>query len=116
MLSNLGWRSQPLGVRGQDAQWLEHGPRVSIAHANVRDWGAPKAITATAHKLARILYNMMRYGIEYVKKTEADYQEHQRDRQERNLFRRAKQLGYRMEKIGESEKIDERSQEPATAE
>lgn len=28
--------------------------------------GAPKAITATAHKLARILYNMMRYGIEYV--------------------------------------------------
>ena len=78
--------------------------------------GAPKAITATAHKLARILYNMMRYGIEYVKKTEADYQEQQRGRQERNLQRRAKQLGYRMEKIGESEKIDERSQEPATVE
>ncbi len=25
--------------------------------------GAPKAITATAHKLARILYNLMRYGL-----------------------------------------------------
>src|SRR4029079_12282154 len=25
--------------------------------------GAPKAITATAHKLARILYNLMRHGI-----------------------------------------------------
>jgi len=25
--------------------------------------GAPKAITATAHKLARILYNLMRHGV-----------------------------------------------------
>ena len=25
--------------------------------------GAPKAITATAHKLARILYNLMRHGM-----------------------------------------------------
>ena len=31
--------------------------------------GAPKAITATAHKLARILYNLMRYGVEYMQKT-----------------------------------------------
>ena len=28
--------------------------------------GAPKAITATAHKLARIIYSMLRYGQEYV--------------------------------------------------
>ena len=28
--------------------------------------GAPKAITATAHKLARIIYCMLRYGQEYV--------------------------------------------------
>ena len=28
--------------------------------------GAPKAITATAHKLARLIYSMMRYGQEYV--------------------------------------------------
>jgi transposase len=32
--------------------------------------GAPKAITATAHKLARIVYNLMRYGMAYVKQTE----------------------------------------------
>ena len=35
--------------------------------------GAPKAITATAHKLARILYNMLRYGVAYMKKEEAAY-------------------------------------------
>ena len=35
--------------------------------------GAPKAITATAHKLARILYNLMRYGVESMQKTEAEY-------------------------------------------
>ena len=28
--------------------------------------GAPKAITATAHKLARLVYSMLRYGQEYV--------------------------------------------------
>ncbi len=35
--------------------------------------GAPKAITATAHKLARIVYTVMRHGWEYVKKTEPDF-------------------------------------------
>ena len=30
--------------------------------------GAPKAITATAHKLARIIYSMLKYGQEYVDK------------------------------------------------
>src|SRR5437879_13549267 len=28
--------------------------------------GAPKAITATAHKLARLVYSMLRYGTAYV--------------------------------------------------
>ena len=61
--------------------------------------GAPKAITATAHKLARILYNLMRYGVEYVKKSEAEYAEQQRDKQEKNLHRRAREMGYKLEKI-----------------
>ena len=56
--------------------------------------GAPKAITATAHKLARILYNTMRYGVEYMKKSEADYAEQHRERQEKNLHRRAREMGY----------------------
>ena len=33
--------------------------------------GAPKPITATAHKLARIVYNLMRFGLAYMKQSEA---------------------------------------------
>src|SRR5439155_12166257 len=35
--------------------------------------GAPKAITATAHKLGRIVYHLVRYGAAYVQQTEAVY-------------------------------------------
>lgn len=61
--------------------------------------GAPKAITATAHKLARILYNLMRHGIAYMRKEEAAYAEQVRDRLERQLHRRARELGYELTKI-----------------
>jgi hypothetical protein len=37
--------------------------------------GAPMAITATAHKQARIVYHLVRYGLAYVQQTEAAYAE-----------------------------------------
>ncbi len=55
--------------------------------------GAPKAITATAHKLARIVYHLMRFGEAYVKQTEEAYAEQVRERLEKQLRRRAKELG-----------------------
>jgi transposase len=61
--------------------------------------GAPKAITATAHKLARIIYNLMRYGLAYVQQTEAAYAEQVRQRLEKQLQRRAKELGFELKKI-----------------
>jgi transposase len=61
--------------------------------------GAPKAITATAHKLARILYNLMRYGLVYMKQSEAAYAEQVRQRLEKQLHRRATELGYTLTKI-----------------
>jgi len=64
--------------------------------------GAPKAITATAHKLARILYNLMRHGIAYMKKEEAAYAEQVRQRLEKQLQRRAKELGYELKRILET--------------
>jgi transposase len=63
--------------------------------------GAPKAITATAHKLARIIYNMMRYGVEYQQKTEANFVDEHHERMEKNLERRAKELGYKLVKVPE---------------
>lgn len=55
--------------------------------------GTPKAITATAHKLARVLYAMLKHGTAYVRQSLADYEQHYRDRLVHSLTRRAKALG-----------------------
>jgi transposase len=56
--------------------------------------GAPKAITATAHKLARIVYAMLRDGSEYKELGADHYENTYRRRAERNLKRNAEKLGY----------------------
>jgi transposase len=56
--------------------------------------GAPKAITATARKIAVIYYSMLRYGTEYVEKGQEWYDQQYRSRVERNLRRRAAELGF----------------------
>ena len=61
--------------------------------------GAPKAITATAHKLGRIVYHLVRYGEAYVKQTEEVYAEQVRERTERQLRRRARELGFELTKV-----------------
>lgn len=63
--------------------------------------GAPKAITATAHKLARIIYNVVRYGVAYMQQTEAAYAAQVRERLEKQLRRRAKELGFEVKKSAE---------------
>jgi hypothetical protein len=61
--------------------------------------GAPKATTATAHKLAIIIYNMIVNRREYVE-TGADYYEKQyRERLVKNMSMRAKMLGFELVKI-----------------
>ena len=61
--------------------------------------GAPKAITAAAHKLARIIYNMMRFGVAYAKKEESQYADEVHHRVEKQFHRRAKELGYEVKKV-----------------
>lgn len=61
--------------------------------------GAPKAITALAHKLARIVYNLVRYGVAYMKQTEEVYAEQVRQRREKQFQRQARELGYEVKKI-----------------
>ena len=56
--------------------------------------GAPKAITATAHKLARLIYRMLKHGQDYVDKGEKHLEEQHRQRTIKTLIRRAKDLGY----------------------
>jgi transposase len=61
--------------------------------------GAPKAITATAHKLARIVYYLVRYGVAYVKQQEEAYAAQVRERLEKQLLRRARELGFQVVRI-----------------
>ena len=42
--------------------------------------GAPKAITATAHKLARLIYTMLKHGTAYVRQGMDEYEQQYRDR------------------------------------
>ena len=56
--------------------------------------GAPKAITAAAHKLARMVYFALRNGWDYVDKGLQWYEQQFRDRQIKSLRTKALQLGY----------------------
>lgn len=55
--------------------------------------GVPKAITATAHKLARIFYHLWKYGSSYVDPGADYYQQKYKERAVRNLKKTAKSLG-----------------------
>jgi transposase len=58
--------------------------------------GAPKAITAMAHRLARLVYRMLKYGQQYVDKG-AEYYEHRYRRQQIEfLKKKASKLGFRI--------------------
>lgn len=56
--------------------------------------GAPKAITAMAHKLARLIYALLKHGTAYVAQGMAEYEAQYRDRVVKNLSRKAKELGF----------------------
>jgi hypothetical protein len=45
------------------------------------------------------VYNLMRYGMAYVKKDEAAYAEQVRERVEKQFRRRAKELGFTVVKV-----------------
>lgn len=56
--------------------------------------GSPKAITALAHKLAKLIYIMLKYGHEYIEKGVEFYEEMYRKRREVSLRKKAKEMGY----------------------
>jgi transposase len=58
--------------------------------------GVPKAITATAHKLARLVYTLLKEGTAYVAQGVAEYEARYRERAVKGLSRRAKELGYEL--------------------
>jgi transposase len=61
--------------------------------------GAPAAITATAHKLARIIYFMLKRHEAYHQFGADEYEQQYRERVLRQLNRRAAKLGFRLEPV-----------------
>lgn len=63
--------------------------------------GMPKAITATAYKLARIIYAMLAGGADFIEQGQDYYERAYQARVLHNLSRRAKELGYQLVKHAE---------------
>src|SRR5438132_14082105 len=96
-------RSKPTAKRAASAlrlaaQGLVHSHSALGAYdRRMRAWlGAPKAMTATAHKLARLVYSMLRYGTAHVDAGQQAYEQQYRDRVLTNLQRKARGFGYQL--------------------
>jgi transposase len=63
--------------------------------------GPPAAITATAHKLARLFYILLRDGKAYVDPGASYYENKHRERIIKNMTKRATQLGYQLVQLPE---------------
>jgi transposase len=55
--------------------------------------GAPAAITATAPKLARLVYYALKNGLPYVKQSQEEYEALMRQKQIAAVKKKARQLG-----------------------
>jgi transposase len=55
--------------------------------------GAPAAITATAHKLARLVYYALKNGMAYVKQSQEEYEALMREKQIKAVMKKARLLG-----------------------
>jgi transposase len=56
--------------------------------------GPEQATVATAHKIARIVYHLLKYGEAYAAESAAAYEQQRQERELRQLSRRAAKLGY----------------------
>lgn len=56
--------------------------------------GKSQAVTATAHKLARLMYSMLKHGTAYVDRGQDYYERQYKERVVQSLTRRAKELGF----------------------
>ena len=64
--------------------------------------GGSKAIVATAHKLARLVYALLTRGEAYVAQAMTDYEQAYAERKLQGLERAARSLGYRLELVAPS--------------
>jgi transposase len=61
--------------------------------------GSPKAITATARKLACLIYRMLKYGMEFVEQGQDYYERQYQERTIKGMRKKAHTLGFELVKI-----------------
>jgi hypothetical protein len=64
--------------------------------------GPQQAIVATAHKIARIVYHLLKHGEAYDSESADSYERKRQERELRALTKRAKKLGYTLAPAGET--------------
>jgi transposase len=96
----LGRRTRPVVSRARNALRMS-----AYTLTNGKSWlgakyrrlksklGAPKAIVAMAHHLARLIYRMIKNGVEYVDKGMAVYEQKYREQRIKWLKKQARELG-----------------------
>jgi transposase len=67
--------------------------------------GPPKAITATAHKLAILIYRMLKYGMDYVDQGQEAYEKRYQETLLRSLRKRVRQMGYEVVSLRSGEVV-----------
>ena len=56
--------------------------------------GPPQATVATAHKIARVVYHLLKYRQPFTDESAATYERQRRERELKHLSRRTHKLGY----------------------
>ena len=70
--------------------------------------GAPKAVTACAHKQARQIYRLLKFGESYVEQGVDAYEQRYRERQIKNLKRRARELNIELVDNSNTDKVEQK--------
>ena len=92
---NANRAATALRVAAQSAMQSKSAVGAFIRRIKAR-LGAPTAINAGAHKLARLLFRMLKFGEAYVEAGQDYYETKYKDRLLRNLQKRAANLGFQL--------------------
>jgi transposase len=90
--------AQALRLAARSLHHSKGAPGASYRRMRAR-LGAGKAIVATAHKLARLVYALLTQGAAYVSRAMEDYERAYETRKLPSLTRQAQALGYRLEPL-----------------
>jgi transposase len=71
--------------------------------------GKPAAVTATAHKLARLVYYALTRGMTYVRQTQEEYEKQYRERQIQQVKKKARALGLEIKEQSSAEQPGEKT-------